>query len=122
MKLRIRGNSLRVRLTQSEVAALGDGRAISETTEFSSTSSLTCRIEPIESLQSAAASFTADCIRISLPKAQASLWATTTAVSIEAVQPITRDRVLTILVEKDFECIHSGNEEDADAFPNPRLA
>ena len=38
----------------------------------------------------------------------------------EGEQPIERDAVLTILVEKDFQCLHKTEaEKDPDAFPHP---
>jgi hypothetical protein len=42
-------------------------------------------------------------------------------VSIEASQPAGAGCVLSLLIEKDFECLHSRAEGDSDAFPNPRI-
>jgi hypothetical protein len=41
-------------------------------------------------------------------------------VSLEGDLPLDSGQSLHILVEKDFECLHSANETGADAFPNPR--
>ncbi len=120
MKLRIRGDSIRVRVTQAEAARLGAGERIDQATSFTVQQQLISSVVPIADLKSARAEFCAGNITIFLPAAQTKAWAGSELVSIEGGQPAGSDRVLHILVEKDFECIHSLAEEDADAFPNPR--
>lgn len=120
MKLRIRGNSVRVRVTKSETGRLGAGEAVEQVTEFSSDQRLISCVEPSSHVNSATAEFEGGKIRVVLPLDQVRTWAGSDAVSIEAVQRIDSAQSLQILVEKDFECLHSKNEENADAFPNPR--
>jgi len=119
MKLRIRGNSIRVRLERNEVARLGRGERIEQVTEFSPDSHLVSRVES-SPVSHVAATFYAGCMTLLLPAEMVKAWAASDDVSIEAVQKISEDRELSILVEKDFECLHSQKEENADAFPNPR--
>ncbi len=45
MKLRIKGNSLRLRLQQAEIAALREGKAVEETVRFSPASRLVYALE-----------------------------------------------------------------------------
>jgi hypothetical protein len=120
MKLRIRGNSLRLRVNQSETAQLAAGKKVEQVTEFSTSDRLVSSVEASPNITSATAQFSTGCITVLLPLVQVNHWANSDAVSIETSQPIASDRSLHILVEKDFECLHSKNEEDADAFPNLR--
>jgi hypothetical protein len=120
MKLRIRGNSVRVRLGKAEVSELAQGKPIRQTTEFSSGTRLISSVEPATFLQAPNATFTDGSICVRLPLEQVQRWAKSEQVAIEANQPIDANRSLSILVEKDFQCIHSHTEENSDAYPNPR--
>jgi len=120
MKLRIRGNSVRVRVTKGETARLGAGEKVEQITEFSRDQRLVSCVEPSPHVSLATAEFAGGQIRVVLPLAQVRTWAGSDAVSIEASQPIDSGQSLQILIEKDFECLHSKNDENADAFPNPR--
>jgi hypothetical protein len=119
MKLRIQDNSIRFRLSQSEVAQLAQGLRIEQTTVFSPESKLTCEILPGPSA-TVSAGFADDRITVSLPKHEIAQWATTQVVGIEGKQETVRGQFLEILIEKDFECLHSKTPKDADAFPNPK--
>lgn len=114
MKLRIKGNSIRLRLLRSEVVALVEKGFISEETRFSPGPGgtfyygLVASDEAIE-IQ---AKFEGDRILVILPTTVAEKWAENDDVSIEASQ-----NGLEILVEKDFPCPGRPNDPDnADAF------
>ena len=121
MKFRIYGNHLRVRLTRGEVARLGAGQKIVQTTNFSILSKFITSVEPSAQVTVASATFDGDHLAVILPLTQVELWANSTQVGIEANQRIDADQSLRILVEKDFECLHKEDEQTPDAFPNPRL-
>ena len=57
--------------------------------------------------------------KVTIPLPLASRWGDSTDVAIESKQIISRERVLDILIEKDFKCLHSDRTENADAFENP---
>jgi hypothetical protein len=116
MKLRIQGNSIRLRLSRSEVEHFGATGHISETVEFGSGSHFTYSFRTGESL---AAVHNADGIQIVVPHHEAQDWAHTDRVSIEGEQPLARGRTLEILIEKDFKCIHKSADANEDAYPNP---
>ena len=115
MKIRIRGNSVRLRLGQSEVRRLNDGAAVEEHTQFGPSSRLVCSIAPGDAFS---ATFDAGQISIHVPRAILRNWATTDQVSIEAHQQSEGAPPLKVLIEKDFECSNP-DESQADAFPNP---
>jgi len=121
MKLRIRNNSIRVRLTRSEVARLATGERVEQATGFSAATRLVSSVELSSQIAVPSASFDGTRVSVLLPLAQVTEWANSAQVSIQAQQHIAADSVLQILVEKDFECMHSRAEGNTDTFPNPSL-
>ena len=58
-------------------------------------------------------------ITVLLSRAEAEQWTGTDLVGIEAQSP-TENGALTVLVEKDFKCLHRpSSEDDADTYPHP---
>lgn len=123
MKLRIRGDSLRLRLTQAEVAALAspDGR-VEESIAFGAgsaplTYAIACAGTTLE------AKLTGTRIEVSVPVAIARAWATSDEVGLSGTQDAGDGRTLRLLIEKDFACLTKRpEEEDRDAFPNPNTS
>jgi hypothetical protein len=116
MKLRIQGNSLRLRLTRSEVVGLHRNGVIEETTQFSIGGSLTYRIQRRASIQNIQAEVADRTITVYVPAGALDAWATSDDVGLAA-----RDGVLKIAIEKDFRCLTRPREEEgeADAYPHP---
>src|SRR6266550_2291497 len=121
MKLRIKGNSIRLRLGQSEVTRLAiDGR-VEEFTAFGP--SIKQRFgyalcaSPGE--HDVSAGFEDRHMIIRAPANVIHQWVTTDQVSIHAIQRSGGDGELRILIEKDFECIEAASgESQEDAFPH----
>ncbi len=111
MKLRIKGDTIRLRLTQSEVAVVVRGDAVVETTSLPQTFSYALET----SGDTIGAAFDGGRMTVNVPQAIALRWAGTEEVSIRG-----REGGVEILVEKDFACVvPREGEEDPDAFPNP---
>jgi hypothetical protein len=122
MKLRIQGNSIRFRVTQSEMAALSAGARLEESTQFGPAPSevLTYAIEMSSQCSDIGASYSKGKIEVTLPTDLARTWASTSQVGIEHSQPTARGDVLKITLEKDFNCLHPRvGEDQRDNFPNP---
>ena len=121
MKLRIRGNSIRIRMTQAEVARLASAGVVEEAVQFTASSAdrLIYVVETSTELADPRAWISGQRIGITLPKQRALKWAETGEVGIEHLQPITDTSDLRIVVEKDFRCLQSRLDEDeSDNFPN----
>jgi hypothetical protein len=119
MKLRIRGNSIRLRLGQAEVGRIASGQAVEETTAFGGAARFGYRFLPAE-LESPAAHFHAGTITISWPKDAARAWAESQDVGLSVALPLD-EGALQITVEKDFAClVPREGKEDVDTFPHPR--
>jgi hypothetical protein len=120
MKIRLQANSIRLRLTQSEVRRIADGGIVEETTAFSPFAKLCVRVEPSPHVQKPSATFENQILTLRLQSKEAREWAESERVGIEAEQPIGDGASLRILVEKDFECLHPRADEISEAFPNPQ--
>ena len=124
MKLRIRGNSLRVRLTRSEVDDLAQGGRVEDAIAFGPGPSerivYAIVARPAEHVSAALAD---GVVTVVLPAGVAKDWAASERVGIEHDQVIGAAGVLRILVEKDFACLTPREGEgDEEAFPNPNAS
>ena len=123
MKLRIRGNSQRFRLTQGEVARLLAKDRVSESVNFSSATAdmLTYSLEACEHATQPSAHFGNGEILVNVPTQLVESWANTNQVGIEYTQPLDEGRGLQIAIEKDFQCLQPRPGEDqSDNFPHPQ--
>jgi len=121
MKLRIRGNSIRLRLTRSEVAQFDEKGLIEETIafNFAPMQQLIYALEKI-TVENVSATFENNRLCIFVPQAQAENWANSNQIGIEAEQLLGENKRLRILIEKDFACSEDRPDEDeSDTFPNP---
>ena len=124
MKLRIRGNSIRLRLTQSEIAQFGETGKVAEMVGFGvAKPGLGYQLHASADDETIRAEFENNCLSISVPASVAQGWINSAQVGIEDMQPLVEDRFLRILIEKDFACVSDrAGEDETDAFPNPTIA
>ncbi len=114
MKLRVRHNFLRLRLTQNEVAQLRDTGIVRESIDFSADQHLIYLIEASDKAETYA-QFQDGVVSVAVPRGMVKSWADGQQVGIEAQQDTLR-----IAVEKDFACVHPADEdENRDTFPHP---
>jgi hypothetical protein len=121
MKLRIKGDSVRLRLTRTEVHDLLEHGAVEDATRFPGGTALryVLRADPAAPVVSAA--FADGVLTVSVPKAAALAWGGSEAVAVTGEVPLA-GAALLILVEKDFPCLTTRpNEDDSDAFDRDRL-
>jgi hypothetical protein len=100
MKLWIRGNSLRVRVSKTELAKLADTGKVEETVRFSSDRALRYAIE-VRPTGAVTAAFADEAIVVALPKSRLDLWLRPEELSVEGSQPIGGGKILEIVLEKD---------------------
>lgn len=115
MKLRIQGNSLRLRLTRKEVAQLHDCGRVESSIEFAPGCSLAYALEGSPHATSVTASFDGRAILVAVPTPLITEWAEGDQVSIEGLPQAG----VQLLIEKDFQCLHKPGHQDPDAYPNP---
>jgi len=121
MKLRIYGDSIRLRLKVNEVSRIAAGESIVETTRLPG-SVLIYSLEVSETA-GFSATFSDGKLVVTLPKVDAEKWASSDEVSLLSEQPLAGAGTLSLLVEKDFTCLEPGHHrdcmDDEDTFPHP---
>ncbi len=119
MKLRILGDSLRLRLSQSEVKQFGETGRFVQAIRFGG-ASLTYALEHGEGVSSLGASMDGSTITVRMPSSMARTWVETDQVTLKAEQSLGDDGALSLLIEKDFKCaIPRPGEENYDGFEHP---
>jgi Family of unknown function (DUF7009) len=119
MKLRIKGSSLRLRLTQGEVQRLEAEGEVAEQVHFGAGATLTYRLRTGSTISAISASYGNNIIDIRVPEAAALDWSRTERVALEHAEPASGG-ALRILIEKDWNCLAPRSEEDeSDNFPHP---
>lgn len=110
MKLRLRGNTLRLRLVQTEVAHLAAGKRVEERVDFGASS----LVYALSSGEAFGARFENGAIEVTIPRAQIEEWSSTDRVGLE-----TEQGPLRILIEKDWQCAQPRTEDESDNYPHP---
>ena len=121
VKVRLRDNSIRLRLTRTEVSTLAAGRPVENATPFGPAAgqTLTFRIKP-DNADALTISQQGLCIEFSVPIRMISGWAEAETVGFEEHLTLTPERLLHLFVEKDFAClVPRKGGDDIDTFVNP---
>jgi hypothetical protein len=114
MKLRIQDNSLRLRLTQKEVALLGNQGSVESAIRFSDERTLSYSVSVSAGAEALSVRYEGNAINVLLPREMASAWAGNDETVLEGL-----DSGVQILVEKDFRCLHRPAASEPDAYPHP---
>lgn len=121
MKLRICGDSIRLRLKISEVERIAASESVVERMHLPD-SMLTYSLEVSED-GGFAVTFNDRSLVVTLPKADVEKWARTDEISLLSELPLANAGSLSLLVEKDFTCLEPGHHrdciDDEDTFPHP---
>jgi len=121
MKIRIKGNSLRIRLTRPEVDFFGREGYLEEKTNFGK-QILTYALKSKNDINELSADFSDNKITMLIPDHLAKEWTTTEKVGYENKMEIGNGKKLFLLIEKDFKCLDNTIEDQSDNYPNPLAA
>lgn len=122
MKLRIKGDSLRLRLTKGEVSQLAESGVVEDRVRFGAGAALVYRLRTDAAANDITASFAQGAVEVQLPDKSAKQWASSNAVTLAGNQPLGAADELRIVVEKDFACLAPReNEDESDNFENPTV-
>ena len=120
MKLRILNNSVRLRLTRSEVDALDSEGLVKAHTDFPGDRDIHYVVESSPASVKPGALFSDRVMTVRLPDTMVRDWARSDEVSIRGNQLLDGGETLKILVEKDFQCLTGRDDEDeSDMYPHP---
>ena len=121
MKLRVKGNSLRLRVSPSEVARLLKQGRIEETIYFGEgdDAKLTYALEHTAGTGAMTMRYAAQEATVVVSTDEARRWAEGEDVGMYG-EVGAGDRRLEMVVEKDFACLDKSDAENADTFPHPK--
>jgi hypothetical protein len=120
MKLRLLNDSIRLRLSRSDVATAAERGAVAGHTQFPNGHVFTYVLEVVSYGVRAGANYSEECLSVRLPSAEIMAWANDAeAVSLRSELQLPGGDTLDILVEKDFTCLtHRPDEDQSDLFVN----
>ena len=120
MKIRIRGNSVRFRLTKSEVDTFGKEDYVEEKTDFGNASFVyALQKSDGDSIQ---ASFDGMKITMLVPEDIQKKWVGTQVVGFDNMIDLGNGKELYLLLEKDFKCLDETIEDQSDNYEHPLAA
>jgi hypothetical protein len=119
MKIRIKDNHLRLRLTRSEVEAFAQNGRVARSIQFAPGRKLEYVLEKSDRSPQLSADFHENRIIVLVPADEGQSWAESEQVGMEARVDHGQPEVLHVLVEKDFQCLHRDKAEEPDNYPHP---
>ena len=121
MKLRVLDNSIRLRLTRTEVETVNDGGLVKGRVCFAGKNTFDYMLESSPATVNPEAHISNNVLTVRVPQRDIQAWASSEQVSIQSDQLLDDGDHLKILVEKDFQCLAPREGEDeADMFPHPQ--
>ncbi|MES2701407.1 MAG: hypothetical protein V4649_02155 [Bacteroidota bacterium] len=122
MKIRIKGNAIRLRLTRSEVDQFANEGYLEERTEFGNNLFLYA-LRRSSDVKELTASFVGIKITMLVPDHIADKWTLGDEIGFSNTVEFGNGKQLSLLLEKDFKCIDPAVTEDqSDNYENPLLS
>lgn len=121
MKIRIKGNSVRFRLTKTEVKSLCERGIAREKTAFNE-SNFIYAVKVSDKYDNLHASFLNLGIILFLPKELIRDWYLNDQVGFYHTQTLEEGQKLELKLEKDFACMDETMQDQSDNYPNPKMA
>ncbi|WP_026915826.1 DUF7009 family protein [Christiangramia portivictoriae] len=118
MKIRIRGNSVRFRLTKTEVEQLCQERSIEERTNFT-TQDFIYEVKATE-IDELNIQFDSNKISLQISNALLKNWDTDQRIGFSHTISTTNGKSIDLLLEKDFTCLEDRGEDESENYPNPK--
>ncbi|MGI9542237.1 MAG: DUF7009 family protein [Cyclobacteriaceae bacterium] len=118
MKIKIQDNSIRLRLTKSEVVEFHQSGKVMRKVQFPGQKELKYGLAKTSS-HLITASFLNDSLTLEIPKELGDAWASTEQIGLEGSIAVENGRQLQLVVEKDLQCASRDWEDKSDLFPNP---
>ena len=121
MKLRIKGNSLRLRVSRSELARFQAGGRIEETIHFTAApeANLTYALESASEPLPVTVRYGSREVTVILSEDRARIWEAQSEIGVYTTLDMGSAGSLEVAVEKDFACLDGSDEDNSDTFANP---
>jgi hypothetical protein len=123
MKLRIKGNSLRLRVSRSELMRFLAGEEVAETIRFAAApeAKLTYALARGTQASAAIVRYRPQEVTVLLSEEQAQSWSQESEVGVYTLVDIAPEGLLELIVEKDFACLDRSDADNKDTFANPLM-
>ena len=118
MKLRIKSNSIRIRLTKTEVSTLASAGYLEDQTLFAN-NKLVYALQKVDTGNELSAAFEGNKITMLVPSVLIKDWPENDVVGFEARMSVAENQSLYLLLEKDFVCLDETTEDQSDNYENP---
>lgn len=120
MKVRLKGDSIRMRLGMAEVKSLADGREVNNVTHLPGGVFLQIGIVPHPEGGMCTVALEGAVMTVAVSRDALAGWAGSPTECLLFELPVSDKTMLKISVEKDFGCLKTrAAEEDADSYSNP---
>jgi len=121
MKLRIKGNSLRLRVSPSEMEQLLQSGRVEETIYFGADEDarLTYALEHSTQAEAMTVRYRPREVTVLISSREVRSWAEGNGVGMYGATGSAQGP-LELAIEKDFACLDKAAAENADTFPNPK--
>lgn len=119
MKIRIKDNSIRLRLTQTEIKTLQSSGVVEAKTVISHDLVFGYSLRRNERLENVEVTFENQHIIVNVPNEILSTFTDTDQIGIYKKLENSTKEGLIIVIEKDFKCLDNTTEDQSDMFPNP---
>ncbi|MBK8699686.1 MAG: hypothetical protein IPN29_09100 [Saprospiraceae bacterium] len=121
MKLRIKGNSIRLRLTKTEVETLSNEGYFEEHTSIGN-QKLTYALKAADAVDLLSANYRDNTITVLMNTGLSQNWTSNEVVGYRHIEKLETGEELFLLVEKDFVCLEESFEDQSDNYPNPNAS
>ncbi len=118
MKIRIKDNSIRFRLTKSDVTQLKAEGIVTSKTIISPQHIFKYALKVAQDASHISASFDSETIMMIIPKHQATIITDTDEITIQGFQKNGEEGDLFLLIEKDLQCLDETHEDQSDMYEN----
>ena len=118
MKIRIKDNTIRLRLTKTDVSQLKDNGLITCKTVITPEQVFQYTLKVDATIQSISAAFESNTITIKISESQANILTNTDEITVKGFQMNGEDGDLFILIEKDLQCLDPTHEDQSDMYEN----
>ena len=120
MKIRIKGNTIRLRLTKTDVQNLKEKQIVEEKTILGAQEIFQYELVVKAEVSTISAEFRDQKITVFLSEKEAEILTETDEITVEGFQDNGEEKGLFLLVEKDLQCLDTTSEDQSDMYANTK--
>lgn len=121
MKIRILGNTIRIRVKMHETQAIMEKGMIEEVVEFGPSEADKLRFQVLKGDDAFVIEQMGMSVRITVPGILVETWASTDLVGFQETIATSKGSEIAVLIEKDYACLDGDRAEEEGSYENPML-